>query len=311
MTKVNVLRSHKKMYPIGTVILKQITGRGCKFVITGDSYSESHNGQPCIALDFTHEMGVNDREENKVGIGGFTILPNEHFAPEKLNRFLADWEVKKDYEARLQQEALAKKKRCIAMGKQLIPAGVTYAIVAQIKDENAPSTSYDETPLTFIILEWSTNDRKNPAELRKAAARFEPTLHLAEENEDKVHPHSGYYRLYLAEYSYSYPRVYKIRINAFLEELCQTAADPEKFLVNREAAAPYLVRPTSYKPRVSYNSEERTLELYFYHHLPAVSEQQLMEKGWKYFSNRYCYYAPFSAETLAFANTFEALAVEP
>jgi hypothetical protein len=156
----------------------------------------------------------------------------------------------------------------------------------------------------IIILGWSKNDGDNLPELREAATRFELTHLLATESKEYVHSRSGY-PLFLATHNFTYPMVYKICIDTYRDELYEAAADPERFLVNSIVPAPYRqVARRGTKPMTGYNPADRTYELWFYHKLNATSKKQLFDNGWQWHEGMERYYAPFSAEALAFAHSF-------
>lgn len=136
-----------------------------------------------------------------------------------------------------------------AMGRkrmeQILPHGAKAIIVARLKqDDSDPMTDYFAShTVRTVIIGISTHTRDLFSEMRKCAAHFPHTSHLAEpdaryEHREKYSMGAGYY---LGESKYYGWIVHKVAIHnreRFIEEFALTASDEENICLPNIAPAP-------------------------------------------------------------------------
>ena len=180
-----------KLVPIKTDGLKvgQVVSYGDmrndrkKFIVVSSGPDErfSH-GQKCVAVDGSHytEVSISSIE----GPGGWHAEKDDPWTAEQI----ADLCAKTDKIIALERENRELKAAQIARthaaaktkGTGKVPAWATHIIVAnRVKDESDLMTDYfAHSTQESIILAFSKHGKDNFAEMRKAAATFEPTKHL-------------------------------------------------------------------------------------------------------------------------------------
>ncbi len=92
----------------------------------------------------------------------------------------------------------------LARGREVLkrlPAGCKALIVAQLRQDASDSMSdyYGSKTVRTVILAASTHTRSNFAEMRKAAARFPATAHMATESDENREMYSMGGGMYLSE----------------------------------------------------------------------------------------------------------------
>jgi hypothetical protein len=151
-------------------------------VVTRIDADPSGYGQPCIYIESLHKTTVSKSAID--GPGGWRLEPDEVWTVPQIQ----DLEARANKLFILEQEnrelkAQLAKKTCDeakTKGAPKVPAGAKYVIVAnRMKDDSDSQSDYFNSKTEeSILLAFSKHGRDNFAEMRKAAATFEPTKHL-------------------------------------------------------------------------------------------------------------------------------------
>jgi hypothetical protein len=137
-------------------------------------------GQRCIFVDDLHTSTV----RRITGPGGWQVEKDEPWTMEacfeleaKAQKLAALERENRELKATLAAREIDKAK---AKGAGKVPAGVKWVIVAnRVQDQSDFMTDYfASTTKESILLAFSKHGKDNFAEMRKAAATFEPTKHL-------------------------------------------------------------------------------------------------------------------------------------
>jgi hypothetical protein len=191
-----------------------------------------------------------DRVKNyaeKFGIGVYynegEILPLDK-VNELVNAATIYTQQEEERKTKAAEVAKAERLAKIEAGKKIIsaiPSGIEHVIIAQLEqDESDPYTDYHGSRTAeTVYLSWSKNGRDLFPEMRKAAAKFEPTqIYSAEnpdfENREKYSMGAGYY---LGQSRYSGWNVSKTNIDGRSLEALQIAAAEGRFYCNVEDEA--------------------------------------------------------------------------
>lgn len=221
MTKSILLGTGKVLdTEVKTVELYQIVqyeGPGCsqsRYVVSDITHDRWGYSYHLINLE-THEFlqsGTIRPLSEKFGIGiYYNDTEPEFLTPELVAELKAKADAKKTAEDKQAAEAKAERNRIEEIGadklREVMPTGAKAVIVAHLQENDSDPYSDYHGCLTVrtVILGFSTHTRDIFSEMRRAAANFTETAHLAEPNPDYEHreKYSMGHGYYLGESYYS------------------------------------------------------------------------------------------------------------
>lgn len=214
MTKSILLGAGKVLdTEVKTVELYQIVqyeGPGCsqsRYVVSDITHDRWGYSYHLINLE-THEFLQSEHIRplsEKFGIGiYYNDTEPEFLTAEQIAELKAKADAKKTAEDKANSEAKTERNRIEAIGadklRNIVPAGAKAVIVAHLHENDSdPYTDYHGChTVRTVILGFSTHTRDIFSEMRRAAANFEETAHLAApnpdyENREKYSMGHGYY----------------------------------------------------------------------------------------------------------------------